>query len=241
MAGADVSAVALAAVSLGAGYVRGFTGFGGPAFILAILTLFYTPLAVLPKVLIVEFASSAYLFLNIRHRIDWRSTASLALPTMLTMPLGHWLLLTTDPLSMRRVIAAIILATCVAMLVGYRYRRPLGAVAMGLLGIVSGVVFGATYIALVVVATVLLGPYDKHEARTLIISWTFLVALCFGAISIYSGSTTLRDLHVALPGAALYFAGAWIGSRWFRNSKEEGYRRFALLTLLLLATLGVVT
>ena len=36
----------IAAVAFGAGLVRGFTGFGGPAFILAILTLFFTPYSI---------------------------------------------------------------------------------------------------------------------------------------------------------------------------------------------------
>ena len=35
--------LAIAAVAFGAGLIRGFTGFGGPAFILAIMTLFFTP------------------------------------------------------------------------------------------------------------------------------------------------------------------------------------------------------
>ena len=33
----------IAMVAFGGGLIRGFTGFGGPAFILAILTLFFTP------------------------------------------------------------------------------------------------------------------------------------------------------------------------------------------------------
>ena len=42
----------VAIVAFGAGLVRGFTGFGGPAFILAILTLFFTPYCVVSKILV---------------------------------------------------------------------------------------------------------------------------------------------------------------------------------------------
>ena len=65
----------IAIVAFGAGLVRGFTGFGGPAFILAILTLFFTPYSIVSKILIVDFLASMYLFKAVYHQIDWRSTA----------------------------------------------------------------------------------------------------------------------------------------------------------------------
>ena len=50
------------------------------------------------------------------------------------------------------------------------------------LGIIAGTVFGGTYIALVAVVCILLGPYDKHAGRTLIIAgsiiWTTGTLLC---------------------------------------------------------------
>jgi uncharacterized membrane protein YfcA len=124
------------------------------------------------------------------------------------------------------------------MLIGVRYKRPLGIPAMIGLGIVSGLVFGATYIALVVVAAVLMGPYDKNAARTLIISWAFLVAAWYGVISTLSGATKWADVYIAAPGAVLYFVGVWVGSLLFSRSREDSYRRVALITLLVLAMLG---
>jgi len=227
-----------AAVSLCAGFIRGFTGFGGPAFMLAILALFYAPITIIGKILVVDLASSSYLFAKIRRQINWKPTLALAIPTMASMPLGQWLLLNTDPVNMRRIIAAVILVTCLLMLIGVRYKRPLGIPVMIGLGIVSGLVFGATYIALVVVAAVLMGPYDKNAARTLIISWAFLVAAWYGVISTLSGATKWADVYIAAPGAVLYFVGVWVGSLLFSRSREDSYRRVALITLLVLAMLG---
>ena len=90
----------IAIVAFGAGLVRGFTGFGGPAFILAILALFFTPYSIVSKILVVDFIASIYLFKAVYHDIDWRSTACMVVPTLLFMPLGHWLLLELDPLWM---------------------------------------------------------------------------------------------------------------------------------------------
>lgn len=241
MTGNELGITMTAAVSLCAGFIRGFTGFGGPAFMLAILALFYAPITIIGKILVVDLASSSYLFAKIRHQINWKPTLALAIPTMASMPLGQWLLLNTDPIDMRRIIAAVILVTCLFMLFGIRYKRPLRVQALIGIGIVSGLVFGATYIALVVVAAVLLGPYDKNAARTLIISWAFLVAAWYGVISALSGATKWADVYIAAPGAVLYFAGVWVGSLLFNRSREDSYRRVALVTLLVLAILGFLS
>jgi uncharacterized membrane protein YfcA len=155
------------------------------------------------------------------------------------MPLGQWLLLTVDPVIMSRAIAATILAASLVMLAGIRYRKPLGTTGMVIIGMVSGVAFGATYIALVAVCAILLGPYSKLEARTMIIAWTFPVAICYAIISFWSGATVLEDVVIAAPAAATYFLGALVGARWFKGSAEESYRRIALVTLLVLAVVGL--
>ena len=83
----------IAVVAFGAGLIRGFTGFGGPAFIIAILTLFFTPYSIVSKILVVDFIASAYLFKAVYREIDWKATAYMVIPTLSCMPLGHWLLI----------------------------------------------------------------------------------------------------------------------------------------------------
>ena len=98
----------------------------------------------------------------------------MVIPTLLFMPLGHWLLVELDPLWMKRAMALIIAMPAYSMLTGFRYRHPMTTAWLIVVGSVRGIVFGGTYIALVAVVCILLGPYDKHQGRTLIISWSFL-------------------------------------------------------------------
>jgi len=230
----------IAIVAFGAGLVRGFTGFGGPAFILAILTLFFTPYSVVSKILVVDFITSIYLFKAVFREIDWRATACIVLPTLLFMPLGHWLLLELDPLWMKRSMAVIIAVACVLMLAGFRYRHPITGGWLIVIGIFSGIVFGGTYIALVAVVCILLGPYDKHAGRTLIISWSSFTVLGFALMSAISGTTGFDDVVTAAPGALTYLLGAWLGSRGFRNASENLFRRGAIAVLLCLACFNLV-
>jgi hypothetical protein len=230
----------IAIVAFGAGLIRGFTGFGGPAFILAILTLFFTPVSVVPKILVVDFVTSVFLFKAVYREIDWRATASMVIPTLLFMPLGHWLLVELDQLVMKRAMAVIIAAACVAMLAGYRYQHPMTTGWLIGIGIVSGIVFGGSYIALVAVVCILLGPYDKHAGRTLIISWSFFTVLGFALVSATSGTTGIDDVITAAPGAVTYLLGAWLGSHGFHNASENLFRRAAIAVLLCLACFNLV-
>jgi len=229
----------IAIVAFGAGLIRGFAGFGGPAFILAILTMFFTPYSIVSKVLVVDFFSNIYLFAAVYRQIDWRSTLSMVIPTLLFMPLGHWLLLELDPVEMKRIISAIITLCCIVMLIGYRYRRPMTIPLLILVGLIAGIIFGGTYIALLAVTVILLGPYDKIEGRTLIITWSFFTVLGFAVISSISGTTNGDDVITALPGAATYMFGTWLGSHGFHNSSEKLFRRGAILTLMSLATFNL--
>lgn len=233
--------LAVAAVAFGAGLIRGFTGFGGPAFILAILTLFFPPVSIVSKILVVDFLANVYLFKAGFRQINWRATLSMVIPTMIFMPLGHWLLIELDPAWMKRAMALIISTACVMMLIGFRYKHPMTTGWLIFLGICSGIVFGGTYIALVAVVFILLGPYDKNEGRSLIISWTFFTVVGFALISAFSGTTGIDDVTTALPGAATYLIGTWLGSHGFRKSSEKLFRRAAITILLALSIVNLVS
>ena len=230
----------VAIVAFGAGLVRGFTGFGGPAFILAILTLFFTPYSIVSKILVVDFIASVYLFKVVYREIDWRATATMVIPTLICMPLGHWLLVELDPVWMKRAMALIIATACIMMLIGFRYRHPMTTSWLIFVGVCAGIVFGGSYIALVAVVFILLGPYDKHQGRTLIIAWSFFAVLGFALISALSGTTGVDDVIAAAPGAATYLLGTWMGSHGFRKSSEKVFRRAAIAVLLCLAIFNLV-
>lgn len=232
--------VVIALVAFGAGAIRGFTGFGGPAFMLAILTIFFTPYSIVSKILVVDIFASVYLFAAHYREVDWKPTAIMVIPTLLFVPLGHWILLELDPVLMKRSIAAIIAVACITMLIGYRYKKPMSAVLLVIVGICAGIIFGGTYIALIAVVSILLGPYNKHEGRTLIIAWTFFTVIAFALVSAFSGTTTGDDVLIALPGAASYMFGTWLGSKGFRQSSEKLFRRGSIGTLLLLALFNLV-
>ncbi len=240
MVGNEPEMAVITGVALVAGLLRGFTGFGGPAFMIAILTIFYPPITMVGKVLIVDFVASTFLFRSCYHQIQWKPTLSLVIPSMLFIPAGQWLLWLMDSETLARAIAVTILLTSLMLLSGWRYRKRLGLAGMILIGSVSGIIFGASYIALVTVTAILLGPWNHMEARTLIVSWAFMVQIWFTCIAVYAGTVGSGDLLIAWPGAVLYLVGAWLGSRLFGLTGETQYRNVALIVLIGLSVVGLV-
>ncbi|OED44303.1 hypothetical protein AB833_01825 [Chromatiales bacterium (ex Bugula neritina AB1)] len=227
-------------VAFFAGLIRGFSGFGGPAIMLAVMTWFLTPVQVIGKVLVIECIAATFLVWRVRYKINWRTSLTLTLPTMLSAPAGRWILTHTDPDLMRQIISAVILFTCVLMLSQWRYPARLTQTRLIALGLAGGVVVGASYIALVVVAVILMGPYSRHETRTLFLFWGFALSVWYAVLSVYSGHTGLHSVASAMPAAATYFSGSWIGSRWFGHSTEISYRRYTLMLLTALALIGLL-
>lgn len=222
------------------GLLRGFAGFGGPAFILAVLTWFLTPIAVINKILVIEFVASCHLILGVRKHIDWRASMALIVPALFSMPLGHWALLHTDADTMRLAISLATLFSCVLMMFDIRLQRKLPLSGLVVIGFIGGVVIGASYIALVLVALILLGAYNREETRTLLVTSGFAFAAWYVVLALYRQQLQPGDVAAAIPMGVAYFAGSWMGANLFRHSTEQSYRRYALWLLILLALAGVV-
>jgi len=227
-------------VALIGGLLRGFTGFGGPAFILAVLTWILTPIEGISKILVIELAASCYLFLGVRKHIDWTSSSALIIPALVSMPLGHWVLMHSDAEFMRRVISAATLFSCILMLLNLRLSRELPVWGLVIIGFVGGAVLGASYIALVLVALVLLGSYSGEQTRTLLVVAGFCFAVWYAVLALYREQLQGADIVAAIPMGVAYFAGSWLGTSLFKRTTDDGYRRYALYLLIFLAVAGLV-
>ena len=137
------------AAALVAGVVRGFSGFGGPALMALVLTQFYNPLSVLTKVVIIDAASYLLLVPSTAREFNRRVIAIVTLATVAGLPIGTYLLVETDPVVMKRAIAGAVAACVFVMLFGGRFRASPSIAVHIAVGLLAGVVLGATYIALV--------------------------------------------------------------------------------------------
>lgn len=225
----------LVPVALGAGLIRGFAGFGGPLVMLPVLNLYLIPAASIWVMMCVD------LFVNIRLLPESFANAArpvlrpLVVGTLVTMPIGVWLMAGADPTIMKRVIGATIFLAALVLLAGWRYpRKPQGAewVAAGMF---SGLIFGATSIAVTVALFLSAGGQSAAGSRANFIVWSFITTVVLLALLVLHGAIPQRyALDIAILAPA-YLLGATIGARLQSRAPEHIVRR---IVLLLAATMG---
>ena len=229
-----------AVVALVAGVVRGFAGFGGPALMMLVLTQLYSPLSVLTKVMIIDAVSFLLLVPSTAREFNRRVFAIVTLATLAGLPFGTYLLLETDPVVMKRAVAAAVAACVVVMLLGLRFRAAPSVAVHIAVGVLAGAVLGATYIALVVMIFFLSLPASGAESRANAVFWGLVISAVLIATHVVLGNVTAQDLWRAALLGTFYLAGAAAGTWCFRRTGERGFRRAVLWLLLGLAAVGLV-
>ena len=229
-----------AATALVAGVVRGFSGFGGPALMALVLTQFFSPLSVLTKVIIIDALSYLLLVPSTVREFDRRLVTVVTVATFLGLPIGVYLLAVSDPLLMKRAVAAAVAACVAIMLLGVRFEARPPTVVQILVGMLAGVVLGATYIALVAMIFFFAIPGSGAQGRANAVFWGVILSMVLIVTHMALGNVTSGDLwRAALVGIA-YLAGTGVGVRWFRRTGERAFRRVVLWLLLALAVVGLV-
>ncbi|NKC13737.1 MAG: hypothetical protein GKR94_16580 [Gammaproteobacteria bacterium] len=157
----------LAAVATLAGYVRGLTGYGGPAVIILVLAPFFSPACVVREVLLSDFGAGCKMVPAAADDMAARLCAVLVLGTVGALALDLYAVITVDPEIMRRVVAGVA--------GGFRLRAvPLLPVAFAA-GFGAGCITGATLIAFPMMAYLLALPVAAARSRANGVWWGFLV------------------------------------------------------------------
>lgn len=221
------------AVATAAGVIRGVTGFGGALVMSPPFALLLGPLAAVPIVLLLESIAAAPMLVQTRAYVRWPLVRPIIMAACVTAPLGALLLVRTDPVVMRRAIAATVILFSLLLARGWRYSgRQRLRTAAGV-GAVSGTLAGATGMGgPPVVLYLLAGPDAVSTTRA---NLTFFV----GAVSVASlaglaanGALPWDPVLLAAAFAPGYVLGMAAGTRLFSRFSDA---RFRQLTLLLLA------
>ena len=228
-------------VSLISGVVRGFTGFGGPAIMVLALTQFYSPASVLALVLLVDYVANFQLAIGSIRRTQWRLAAPLTAASLVTVPVGIYLLQMIDPVMMKRSIALVTGLCVCAMFWKFRYRRDAHILLSIAVGLIGGIIVGATMIALPIMIFIFACPSNAEQARANAITWGLFGGA--GMIVVFALQDLIKIDHLwqAALITVFYMGGAFIGTRAFKKASETMFRRVVLFSLLGLSIIGVAT
>jgi hypothetical protein len=230
----------LALVALGAAFVRGYSGFGFAALLIAGAALVTPPVALVPAVILCDIALTAPQWATVRGSIDWRRVALLFGGCLLGVPLGVQAVAAMGEDTARIAVALYVLAMCLVLLRGWRLARPAGDAANGALGVVSGLANGAAVGGLPVAAYFAAQPIPPVTFRATLVAYFAVLDLYTLAVLGAGGLVTRHSLTLAALGLPLMLLGLHLGSRRFLAAPPEEFRRFTIRALMALALLGLV-
>ncbi len=236
----DPSYAILAPVALAAGFIRGFAGFGGPLVMLPILNQFLVPAASMWVMMWVDLLVNVRLLPEAREHASRSVLVPLTLGTLATMPIGVKLMADSDPAIMKRVIGAAILVAALLLLLGWRYAgRPRGVMWIAA-GMLSGLVMGATSLAVTVALFLSADRQSAAQARANFIVWVFVATIALLVLLVAQGA--LRPGYVRTIGvlAPLYLLGTIAGAQLQGRAPEPLVRRLVLLLAAIIGGAGAV-
>lgn len=230
----------MAVAVLGAAFIRGYSGFGYSAMVIAASSLVMNPLNMVAVVVILETAMSVQAARGIAADVDWRRVGFMLAGAAVGLPLGLWLLTGISEDAARAVISAYVLAMCLVLLAGWRMGREARGVSNLGMGFVSGMANAPGMGGLPVAAFFVAQPMRAAVFRATLIAYFPLLDLYSAPLYWYAGLVSWDTLWASLIALPLTFLGNWLGGRHFLNTDPQDFRCFAILLLAGLAGMGLV-
>lgn len=231
--------VAVAAV-FAAGLARGFSGFGAALIIIPALAIIYGPVEAVLIMTLIEVPATAILLPTAIRHADWRAVAPLGLASLLTIPLGAWLLVQLEADVLRQIMAVLVLVFGVLLASGWRYARTPSLAVVLAVGAVGGVIGGAANMSgPIIVVFLMAGRNTAREARAGIMAFfsfaTLLRVVLYGWHQLYVVETLWLGVGLAPP----YLLGIWIGARFFRGVSERLFRGVVVALVLVMGSVAL--
>ncbi len=223
-----------------AGFIRGYSGFGFSAMVIAAASLVTNPLHFVAVVVILETVMSLQAAKGIGADIDWRRVWMLLAGAVVGLPLGLWLLTGVSETAARAMISGYILVMCAVLLAGWRLRTEVRGPWNLVAGVVSGLANAPGMGGLPIAAFFAAQPMRAAVFRATLIAFFPLLDLYSAPLYWWHGLVSWSTLWAALIALPLTVLGNWLGSRHFLNTDPKEFRRFAILLLAGLAGLGLI-
>lgn len=223
-----------------AAFIRGYSGFGYSAMVIAASSLVMNPLHMVAVVVILETAMSVQAARGVSADVDWRRVGLLMAGAAVGLPLGLWALTGISEDAARAVISGYVLVMCCVLLAGWKLAGEARGISNLGMGIVSGLANAPGMGGLPIAAFFAAQPMRAAVFRATLIAYFPLLDLYSAPLYWWHGLVTWDTLWASLIALPLTFLGNWLGSRHFLNTDPQDFRRFAILLLAGLAGMGLV-
>ena len=231
----------LTAIVVGAGIVRGFSGFALSALIMASAVVILAPVELIPMLWWLEMSASLMMLKGGWADADRTTAYGLVVGGAIGWPFGLWLTMSLDVGASKAIALSIIVALAVLQL--GKIKLPFLATRSGLLGsgILSGVASGLASVGGMVVALyVLASEAAARSMRGTLVLYLFLSLIMSMIIMVSFGVMTDTSVTRGLIFAIPTVFGVFIGQQLFIERLAAYYRPFCLVLLCALAGAGLI-
>ena len=229
----------MAATVFVAAYVRGYSGFGYSAIVIAASGLVTNPLNFVAVVVLLEAAMSLQAWKGAGPCIDWRRVGWLMAGAAIGLPLGLLALTAVSEAAARAVISFYVLVMCAVLLAGWRLAGEVRGWPNAFAGIVSGLANAPGMGGLPLAAFFAAQPMAPAVFRATLIAYFPLLDLYSAPLYFWAGMVSMDTLWAAAWAMPLTILGNWLGGRHFFGTDPQDFRRFAIVLLAALAGLGL--
>ena len=229
----------LAVACLVAGFVRGYSGFGFSALLIAASSLVTNPLNFVAVVVILETVMSLQAAKGAGPDVDWKRIGWLLGGAALGLPLGLWILTGVSEDTARAVVSGYVLVMCAVLLAGWRLGREVRGAGNAVAGVISGLANAPGMGGLPLAAFFAAQPIPASVFRATLIAYFPLLDLYSAPLYFMAGLVSWDTLWAAAWALPLTALGNWLGGRHFFGTDPQEFRRFAILLLAGLAGLGL--
>lgn len=228
-------------VVLIASIVRGFSGFGLSALIMAGLALIIAPVLLIPICFLLEVVASLLMLKGGLKQADRRVAWVLAIGSTVGVPIGLWATVSIDPETSRAVALMLIL-----LLAGLQLSKTSPATLSGryglyLTGLMAGIATGIAGVGGMVVALFILAQrIPASQMRASLVMFLFLSMFTSGIWLALTGLLNTLAISRALVLTPVVVVGVCMGAYLFRPSLEHLYKLLCLCLLTALAGIGLL-
>jgi hypothetical protein len=229
-------------VTLVAGLMRGFAGFGSAMLMAPIFAILFGSAEMVVTIVAIELIVSLQLFPQVRSHANWKTLMPMSVAACAAMPLGVWALASVDKGTIVTGVSAIIVAFVLLMWSGWRYRGRRSPAAAMAVGAVSGAMMATTSVGGPPVLLYLLSGEDPPAVnRANIVTYYFLTQFLLIAIVLATGVAGWDALVRAVVLFPMMILGAWAGGRLFHGlASDRLYRNVALAILFSTGLFGLL-
>lgn len=222
-----------------AAFVRGYSGFGYSALVIAAASLVMNPLHIVFTVVIGEALMTLQSWSGIGREVDWRRIRWLMVGAAVGMPLGIAALTRMPEDWARALVSIYVLVMCLVLLAGWRMQAEAGRGPTLGIGVISGLANAPGMGGLPVAAFFAAQPMPAPVFRATLAAYFPFLDLYSTPLYWWGGMVTWDSFVASILILPLVFLGNWLGGRRFFAADPQDFRRFAIYLLATLALLGL--